>query len=54
MQKNIATSPVIKAPQTQLIIPNKNSPSQHQLVAVWQLDENSKLYCQWVEQNSSQ
>ncbi len=51
MQQNMATSPASEVSQTQQILPNKNSSSQPRLVAVWQNDENSKLYCQWVEQN---
>ncbi|MBW4664333.1 MAG: hypothetical protein KME01_09060 [Chroococcus sp. CMT-3BRIN-NPC107] len=47
MQQTVAIAPFIEAPQTQLT--NKN-PSSHYLVAVWRLDENSKLYCQWIEQ----
>lgn len=38
--------------KTPLNIVNKNS-SSPKLVALWQIDENSKLYCQWIPQETN-
>lgn len=54
MQQITAIAPNIEASQTQLVLINKNLSSQHQLVAVWQIDAQKKLYCQWVEQDVNQ
>jgi hypothetical protein len=40
------------APKTPLNIVNKNPPCP-KLVALWQMDEHSKLYCQWIPQETN-
>ena len=47
MQHAITTSETL---QTELSLLIKNAPVQNKLIALWQLDEHSKLYCQWVTQ----
>jgi len=49
MQQITAIAPAIEAPQTQLILLHKNPSNQRQLVTSWQLDEQKKLYCQWIQ-----
>ncbi len=51
MYQPIAITTNIEVPQTQLILTNTNLRNQNKLVAVWRLDEHSKLYCQWVEKD---
>lgn len=55
MSKIIIESSEIVSPRTQAqptktssANPNRTSAVQVKLVAQWQLDENSKLYCRWV------
>ncbi len=43
-----AIAPNCEPLSTLMLLP-KNSLSQVKLVAVWQLDEHSQLYCQWVQ-----
>jgi hypothetical protein len=50
MSKNIATSTGIDTPQTELVVINKSLANQSKLIAFWLLDEQSKLYCQWILQ----
>ncbi len=40
------------APKTPLNIVNKN-PSSSKLVALWQMNKHSKLYCQWILQKTN-
>jgi hypothetical protein len=47
--KIIEIATKIAAPQTQLILLHKNPSNQRQLVTSWQLDEQKKLYCQWIQ-----
>lgn len=39
-----------KEQQTQLSLLSKNRAFPSKLIALWRLDEHSKLYCQWVQE----
>lgn len=53
MYQPIAIATNIEALETQLILTNKSPENRTKLVAVWQLDARSKLYCQWVEKDTN-
>lgn len=39
----------IATPPTEIVFTNQNS----NLVALWQLDKQNKLYCQWIKQTTN-
>lgn len=41
-------------PHTGLTLINKDRSFQSKLVALWRLDEHSKLYCQWVKKKQNE
>ncbi len=53
MPNIIAVSNDIEVIQTKFISLKQSSATQNKLVALWQLNEHSKLYCQWVIQTNN-
>ena len=51
MYKNIAIATNIKAIQNETVVKNQY-PSKSKVVALWLLDENLQLYCQWIPQSN--
>jgi hypothetical protein len=43
----------IATPPIEIVFVNQNSPNARNLVALWQLDEQNKLYCQWIKQTTN-